>query len=424
MTVSALNQAQTQALFKERYRDLAVALYEAGYDTCTKIDKRTDMEKVGPRGLIIAKKMRPGGQVRTWSPDGGDMKRGTGAQYAAATVTAIPLLVALEATRASQWYTASTDIAIKNAIKDQLKDGTTEYKAQLDRYLFGAGDGIMGTFASGSGTTYVMSAPIGTRWLRAGHSYELYTAGAAAARGQTVTIDTIDHKNLTIVLTASPSVVPNATDVLLPEGVTGATPAWYLGFRYHFSSAATGFWLNLNRATYPQIRTVEITAGSGPLVQTHIRALKNRMQLYREKCFDRGNWEVVWNPAQAQAYEELGYGVNQYPKNQPSRTGLEVMYDPNQFSVDGMKPHTTPNQNPTVIDITNWDNWFRVETVPFGLYTVDEVSTFPVYGASGGLTSSDVMYMAGIHNYAVDDPQLGGYVSNLAIPEGYAEFGS
>ncbi len=424
MAVSALNQANTQALFKERYRDLAVALYEAGYDTCTKIDKRSDVEKVGQLGLRIAKKMRPGGTVRTFLPDNGDLGRGTGAQYAVSTVSTIPLLVALEATRAAQWYTATTDIAIKNAIKDQLKDGTTEYKAQLDRYIFGDGSGVMGTFASGSAATYVMSAPIGTRWLRAGHSYELYTAGGAAARGQTVTIDTIDHKSLTIVLTATPSVVPNATDVLLPGGVSGATPEWYRGFRYHFSSAATGMWANMNRATWPQIRTVEITAGSGPLVQTHVRALKNRMQLYREKCFDRGNWEVVWNPAQAQAYEELGYGVNQYPKNQPSRTGLEVMYDPKQFSVDGMTPHTTPNQNPTVIDITNWDNWFRVETVAFGLYTVDEISTFPVYGASGGLSTSDIMYLCGIHNYMVDDPQLGGYVSNLAIPEGYAEFGS
>lgn len=424
MAVGPQNQTNSTALFKERYRNLAVALYESGHDTCTKIDKRTDVEKVGPRGLIIAKKMRPGGTVRTFLPDGGNLGRGTGALYAQAVVTAIPLLVALEATRAAQWYTATNDIAIKNAVKDQLKDGTTEYKAQLDRYIFGGGDGILASFASGSGATYVMSAPIGTRWLRAGHSYELYTIGAAASRSQTVVIESIDHKNRSVTFTGTPSVVPNATDVLLPAGVTGVTPAWFLGFRYHFSSAATGLWLNVNRATYPQVRTVEITAGSGPLVQTHIRALKNRMQLYREKCFERGNWEVVWNPAQQQAYEELGYGVNQYPKNQPSRTGLEVMYDPGQFSVDGMTPHTTPNQNPTVVDITNWDNWFRVETVAFGLYTVDEVSTFPVYGNDGGLTTSDVMYLAGIHNYAVDDPMMGGYISGLGIPEGYSEFGA
>ena len=346
MAVSPQNQTNSEARSKQRYRNLAVALYESGHDTCTKIEKRTDVEKVGQLGLIIAKKMRPGGTVRTFNPDGGGLGRGTGALYAKATVTAIPLLVALEATRAAQWYTATNDIAIKNAVKDQLKDGTTEYKAQLDRYIFGGGDGILATFASGSGASYVMSAPIGTRWLRAGHSYELYTAGAAASLSQTVVIESVDHKNRTVTFTGTPSVVPSATNVLLPAGVTGATPAWFLGFRYHFSSAATGYWLNVDRATYPQIRTVEITAGGGPLVQTHIRALKNRMMLYREKCFERGNWEVVWNPAQSQAYEELGYGVNQYPKNQPSRTGLEVMYDPGQFSVDGMSPAHHPQPEP------------------------------------------------------------------------------
>ena len=76
------------------------------------------------------------------------------------------------------------------------------------------------------------------------------------------------------------------------------------------------------------------------------------------------------------------------------------------------------------VRLLNWNNWFRVETVAFGLYTVDEVSTFPVYGNDGGLTTSDVMYLCGIHNYAVDDPMLGGYISNLGIPEGYSEFGS
>jgi hypothetical protein len=419
MAVGALSNSQAQALFKEKYRDVVPALFEAEMNVCSVIEKR-DTEKIGKRGLIIAKKMRPGGQVRTFDPDGGDLGRGTGAQYEKATITPIPLLVALEATRAAQWNTQSNDIAIKSAVKDQLKDGTTEFKAMLDRYLMGSGDGVMAEVVSGSGASYVMKAPIGTRWLRAGHRYTVYPTALGGPKG-TVVIDQIDHPNKTVTLTASTAIIAS-TDKFLPDGVVGPTPTWFNGFRYHFSSANTGLWLGMDRSVWPQIRSREVVAGGGALVATHVRALKNQMQLNRDGCFKKGRWQIVWNPTQAQAYEELALLVNQYPKNQPSRTGVEVLYNPEEFSVDGFNSLTTSNQNPTVIDLTNWDNWFRVETIPFGLYTVDDVSTFPIYGASGGLSATDVTYLASIMQYCVDDPGLGGIISGLAVPANYPDF--
>ena len=423
MAVGPLSNTSAQALFKEKYRDLVPALYEAEINFCSLIEKR-DVEKIGPRGLIIAKKMKPGGQVRTWNPDGGDLGRGTGPQYEKATVTPIPVLVALESTRASQWNTASNDISIKNAVQDLLKDGTSEYKAQMDRYYFGDGTGVMATVTSGgTGTTPVMTTPIGTRWLRPGHKYTVYPTGLGAPLG-TATIDSIDHATRTATLTAAVAGMSASGDKFLPEGVTGASPTWFWGIPYHSSSSSTGLWMNVARATYPQIRSVAVDASSGALTPSHFRLLKSRMELFRDGAFKKGNWMVIWNPAQRQAYEELALLVNVIQKSAASRSGVEMLYNPDQFEVDGMPTFTAPNQNPSRIDLLNMENFFRVETVPFGLYTVDDVSTFPIYGASGGIASSEITYLASMSQLCCDDPGLNGYLSSLAIPTGYSEFGS
>jgi len=423
MSVGPLSNTSAQALFKEKYRDLVPALYEAEVNFCSMIEKR-DVEKIGPRGLIIAKKLKPGGQVRTWNPDGGDMGRGTGPAFEKASVTTIPLLVALESTRAIQWNTASNDIAIKNAVQDLLKDGTSEYKAQMDRYYFGDGTGVLATVSSGgTGLTPVMTAPIGTRWLRQGQRYTVYPTGLGAPLG-TVTVDSIDHVTYTATLT---STVPGGSangDKFLPDGVTGASPTWFWGLAYHNSSASTGLWMNMARATYPQIRSIAVDAGSGAMVPTHFRVLKSRMELFRDGAFKKGNWMVIWNPAQRQAYEELALLINVIQKQASARSGIEMLYNPDQFEVDGIPTFTAPNQNPSRVDVINLENFFRVETVPFGLYTVDDISTFPIYGASGGLASSEVTYLAGLSQLCCDDPGLNGALTSLSIPSGYKEFGT
>lgn len=421
MSVGPLSNTTIQGLFKEKYRDVVPALFETEQNFCSMIEKR-DVEKIGPRGLIIAKKLKPGGQVRTFNPDGGDMGRGTGPQYDKGYVTPIPLLVALESTRAAQWNTSSNDIAIKNAVQDLLKDGTSEYKAQLDRYYFGDGTGVMATVASGgTGTTPVMTTPIGTRWLRVGHKYEVYNSGLTTKLG-TATIDILDHPNKTATLTAAVAGMSASGDKLLPEGVTGSAPGWFWGVAYHSSSASTGLWMNMSRSSYPQIRSIEVGASSGALVPTHFRVLRNRLHLFRDDAMKKGNWMIVWNPAQRHAYEELALAVNVIQKQPTQRSGVEMLYNPDQFEVDGIKTFSAPNQNPTRIDLLNLENFFRVETVPFGLYTVDDVSTFPIYGASGGLATSEVTYLASISQLCCDDPGLNAYISSLAIPTGYTEF--
>src|SRR5512144_3100103 len=111
----ALNASRIDALTKERYRSAVPQMYEASKSFCARLKKREDVELVGRRTIRAAKKMTPGGQFRTFNPDGGDLGRGSGARYEVTTMTTLPLLLALEKTKSAMWETEQSELAIKNA---------------------------------------------------------------------------------------------------------------------------------------------------------------------------------------------------------------------------------------------------------------------------------------------------------------------
>ena len=88
-------------------------------------------------------------------------------------------------------------------------------------------------------------------------------------------------------------------DKLLPDGISGATPTWLYGLKYQHSSAATGYYMGLDRATYPQLRTPQVAAGSAALSTSHIRLLKSKIELLRGgKVWSTGKWQWFLSPAQ------------------------------------------------------------------------------------------------------------------------------
>lgn len=417
-----LNEARIDALLKERYRKAVPQMYESAKTFCARLKKREDVELVGRRTIRAAKKMKPGGQFRTFNPDGGDLGRGSGASYEFTTMTTLPLLLALEKTKQAMWETEQSELAIKNAVREQLEDGVDEFATHVDRHLMTSGNGVLFTVASG-GTTVnpVGTTPIRSRFIRENNNYTVYDTTITTNRGM-VTVDLNDKTTGTLTLINSPvnPVVANMIngDVFLVDNITGASPAWIQGLRYHTSSAATGFWMGMNRANFPDIRSVVINAG-GPLMPTHFRQLKNRMALLRDDCFKTGSWSWFFGPAQQQAYEELSLQITTRRRQGTQREGPEMLDNVDELVIDGMEGLVSSNADPSIIDLVRWDNWWRGETVEFGLYTVDEIDTFPIYGASGGIAASDVMYFVQMAQWGVDDPRMGGAITGLTLPTGY-----
>ena len=413
----AQTQANVAALFKETYREVIPVLFEAEQDFCSNIQSRADVERAGPRTLRLPKKMSNGGMFRTFSPDGGDMGRGNAAVYDAAVLTPLPTLIALEQNKSVKWNTANDSIAVHNAAKDLLTDGMEEYKTHLDRHLMTAGDGVLAVSASAAGTVVTMTSPIGSRLLRANNNYTVYDTTLATNRGMAF-CSSVDYPNKTATFASLPAGYTAGSDKFLIDNITGATPTWLYGIKYHHNSAVTGNWMGMNRATYPQIRTPFVTA-AGALAPYHIRLVKSLMELSRgPKIWDGGKWQWFIPPAQRQAYEDIGISQTRYDRGS-DHPGMEAMFNVKKLSIDGMGVLCSTNADPSRMDLIDWKNWGRGETLPIGLYTVEDDSVFQIYGASGGLAAAEICYVAQIAQYFVDDPSRAGKIDSLTVPTGY-----
>lgn len=422
--MTVMSAARVDALLKERYRKAVPSLYEGSKTFCSRLKKNNDVEIVGRRTIRAAKKTAPGGQFRTFNPDGGDMGRGSGGSWEVTTMTTQPMLLALEKTKSAAWETEQSELAIKNAVQEQLTDGVSEFATHCDRHLMGSGNGVLATVSSGGGTaTLTMTTPNRSRWIRENNKYTVYDTTLTTNRGMIeLAIGGNDKSTGIVSIVNSPvnPVVANIVngDVLMVDNISGATPTWLFGLRYHHNSAATGFWMGLNRANFSGLRTTQVAAG-GPLMPTHTRQLKNRMALMRDDCFKTGSWSFFLSPAQQQAYEELSLQITTRERAGTARTGPELLDNVDEMKIDGMECVVSSNADPSVIDLIRWDNWWRGETVQFGLYTIDEIDTFPIYGASGGIAAADISYFCQLAQFGTDDPMLGGYVSGLTVPQGY-----
>lgn len=413
-------QANVLALQKETYRAIVPKLFE-DVDAFYARVKSKNVEKAGPRTLRLPKKIRPGGQFRFFSTDGGDMGRGSAAQYDVCTLTPLSVLEAIEINKSVEYNTANNEIAVENAVKDALADAMDEFKAQHDKLLQTAGDGVLGTIASGSATTtWVMAAPFGPRLLRIGSKVNAYNAALTTQRtGGTTspTILSIDYVAGTVTVDGNPTGLID-TDVIVSEGLTGSTPVGIFGLPYHHNSASTGTYMGLSRVTYPELRTPSI-AVSAALTLAPLRQIQmNIEQLRGPEVWDTGQWEWYGHQAQQQAYEELGIQVTEWDKAS-GNDAYDGLFDRKKLRIGGFRMMTSGNANPTRLDLIDWKNWGSGETVPVGLYDVEDMTTFPIYGVSGGLAAATIFYLIHIVQYFVDDPQRAGYLSSLSKPSGY-----
>jgi hypothetical protein len=419
----AQTQANVAALFKETYREHVPELLERTNTFYARIKAKGDTEKAGPRTLRIPKKMSPGGQFRTFSQDGGDMGRGNAPIFDVATLTPKPVLEAVEFNQSVRWNTANDQIAVLNALTDNVADATDEWGVNVDKSLQGNADGILATMSSGATTTsWTLAAPMRARLLRINSRVLNMDSAQAGYRGAPTasTITSIDDTTGVVTVDAAPAGQTN-TDVIVVDGLTGATPAWLNGIKNLHNSSSSGTVMGLSRVTYPQIRTPNQTLSSA-ITAAAFRAGINAVEILRgPQVWDSGDWAVYGNPAQRQAVEELGISMNLYDKT-GGKDGFDPLFDVGKLRVNGFKYVSSRNADPTRLDLVDFANWFKGETLPVGLYDVEDDTMFPIYGTSGGLAAAEIFYVVGILDFGIDDFQRASIWSSLSVPSGSLYF--
>src|SRR3989441_4190553 len=416
----AQNNANVVALQLEKVRDKVPLLYERDDILLTMIQQRGAVERAPTRAMPLPLQVNPGGKAGSYNADGGDLGRGSGTQYDVATISPIFFRFAIEITKLVEYATAGRERAVENAAKREVANGMKQFRAFLDKLMQTGGNGVLGTINSISGTTLTMAVPSGAALVYVGQTVQVYDTTLTTNRG-TANVTAADpiSTTQTITVDALPAGTV-ATDVIVHDGLSGAQPTSLFGIKYHQNNAATGTWMNLNRATYPQqLQTPRVNAANSALVPGYVRLAINKVR----KALgigQLGKLIAYTSVEQEHAWENLGITISQVIKESGNgrSNDLDLLFT-GQKSMSGVPIKSSINADQTRIDFLDLSHWGRAVMKDIDYYSVGGQTVFPIYGTSGGLTAAYIFYFGVGMQLWSDSPRSGAFLDNLARPSGY-----
>jgi hypothetical protein len=425
----ALTETQVVANELEKVKTKVPTLFDRDSLFYGNIEKRP-VEKVSGRDMRVPLELRPGGRFGHYNPAGGDLGRGSGPEFDKALVPTVHFKHAIEWHKKAQWATDDTRKAVLNTVRHLLAKSMSEFRRQVDSVMMTSGDGVIGTVTSvaaqnGKDTFTCTTDGFGVRLMRHNQYVSMYQANLSASRppapataedaeGSALRIDMLDPSAKQFRVAGQfAGVVPG--DKVVLAGLSGPNPVSLLGVPYHHNDASTGVWLGFDRSLTPEIRANRVNATNGPLSPMHARLSLNKIG--DRVGLDNGTSLQAWmHPAQVAAYEELGQAIHVINKG-PKAQGLDLFYDVMQIA--GAPVKKSYSWDKKRIDFIVNETWGRAEMHPPGFYEEDGRRLFELRGESGGVAAATIFYIVASFNIYMDNPALGSYISDLAVPSGY-----
>jgi hypothetical protein len=416
--MAQMQNSQSVALQLEKVRDKLPLLYERNDILLTMIQQRGDVERVSSRNMRLPLQIRPGGKAGLANMDGGDLGRGSGTIYDIAQVTPVFFRHAVEITKLVEYASNAPEKAVENAAKREVKNAMAQFRAFLDKVMQTNGNGVLGTISSISSSTFTMAKPPGAQLVYYNQTIQVYDSTLTTNRGS-CNVTAVDPFGATITVDSVPSGT-TATDVIVHDGLTGASPVSLFGILYHQTNATTGTWLNLNRATYPvELATPNVNASNSALTPGAVRLAINKVrkalgtnQVTKLVAYTSLEQEHQW--------EQLGVTISQIIKEGAGgrASDLDLLFTGDK-TMAGVPIKASINANASRVDFLDLSHWGRAVMQDIDFYDVGGQTVFPIYGASGGLASAYIFYFVTGFQVWNESPRSGAYISNLAIPTGY-----
>ena len=424
--MAQMQNSQSVAVQLEKVRDKLPLLYERDDILLTMIQQRGDVERVSSRNMRLPLQIRPGGKAGLASMDGGDLGRGSGTVYDVAQVTPVFFRHAVEITKLVEYASNAPEKAIENAAKREIKNAMAQFRSFLDKIMQTNGNGVLGTISSitttglpsGVAAQFTMAKPPGAQLFYYNQTVQVYDPTLTTNRGS-ANVVLVDPFNSLIQVDSLPSGT-SANDLVVHDGLAGASPVSLFGLLYHQSNATTGTWLNMNRATYPvELATPRVNGNNSAITPGAVRLAINKVrkalgsnQLSKLIAYTSLEQEHQW--------EQLGVTISQIIQEGAGgrASDLDLLFT-GEKSMAGVPIKSSINANQSRVDFLDLSHWGRAVMQDIDFYDVGGQTVFPIYGASGGLASAYIFYFVTGFQVWNESPRSGAYIDNLAIPTGY-----
>lgn len=430
--MAPLLNADVAALQKEliKYQPYIPALLEADTPLYGLLEK-VDHDPVSDRATRIPLLVELGGAFQQANMDNADLGGGgTGPLWKEATLQPIYFTHQVSLSSKSIYATQGQQRAVKNPFQETIRVTLKQFKAALDMLMNTGGNGVLGTITSVSTNDLTLT----TDGFKEELFYykmpvQVFNSALTTDRGST-TVTKIDREGHIVTVAAAPGGTV-ATDKLLIEGLAAPVTiqSSLFGLQYHQSDAASGLWMNLDRAVLTQIRTPSVNANSANLSTAHIRRIIEKIrENVGDEPLSNGEAKLIayCHGAQADAYEAQALTISTIIKQPTGNQNVDLLFN-NRGGMPGMNMSGVPVRKSIHADRTRIDflclNWWgKVVATDTGFYKnpADGSYLFPVYRSGGdGLVSSWFFYyLAGMQVYN-RNPLCGGYIKTLNVPSLY-----
>jgi len=410
--------ADTVALQLEKVRERLPLLYEREGTFYSMLTRRGDVEQVSSRNMRVPLQMKPGGKAGQTSFDGGALGRGSGTRYEVAQLAPLDFKFACELTKRIEYSTNSREKAIANAVTRETANCMAQFRNFLDRYLQTAGDAVLANITVEADPILTLGTPNLANLMYDNQTVQVFNAALTVNRGS-LEIQSIDYENAQITIDALPAGTI-ATDLIVVDGVDAPAPVGIFGVPFHQDDSATGTWLNLDRATFPEIRTPAVDALSAALTTGVIRLALNKIRkALGGEILMRNRLYACMNVEQEDAYEALAITISEIIKTSSNRQGVDLFFD-GKKTMSGIPIHANVHWNPERIDFIALAHWGRAVSKDIDLYEVGGQTVYPLYNSTdGGLDAAMIFYIVTSFQVWSDSPRVGAFIENLAKPTGY-----
>jgi hypothetical protein len=411
--------------------------------------------KVSERLVRIPILAQPGSTFAQFVPDGTTDSMGTGGgeQYDVGVASPVFFNQACQVTKGAEWSTDGKEKSVVDVYKDSFRINLKAFRTNLEALMaVSDGSGVLGTVSVTpvSNQNYIQVSNAND--FQAGVTYQVIPAGFGSTRGNIVVLTCDLINNILYLVEISGAYYPSgteATDMLLPTGAPGTQTTTYAPDRYTSATvsaslngcpainyqSSSGDWFGIPRSTWPGVlNSAYVNGSSDALVPQQFQLLESLLQRANGSDADElTDFVVQANTDQVTAWENLGLysqsgaggtfnmNVTQFSEGN-NEAGSRKDYLP-KGRVKTMAGHeliVNIKARQQRIDCINFKYWFKTEVKPPSLFDVGGMTTFPLYGADGGVAPTTAFYFVFGGQIANCKPRAGAYIDSLALPLGWS----
>lgn len=412
--MAAGNAAQTIATQQEYVRPELDDLSLIANTLWARIEKSTKVKPVSNRPFRLPTMPVQGGKFRTGNLlDGADMGRGSAPVTVPGTGTCVTYIQAFEYTAMSEYATNSDEKAIEDYADLTHRLAAKTFGGYMDALMQTNSSNQLDTIVTVSTSSCTVN---NANLFQNNQDIDVWT-GVSGTYIATVTILTADAVTSTLTFTA-----PLPGTVLAGYGLfvsgSAAQPGTGLnGLRTFAVSTNTGQWMNVPRSSYPGMYTMPSLPVNGALTPAIVREIQSLIELAKGLEEDDDQRLGHCNVDVRNAWENNALLVQRIDFKGGERSeNMLSKRSPDQ--IGGYEMLVNVRAVPGILDIVPIKNWARVETKPMDFYSVAGQTLFPVYGASGGLTSNLIFYLVWTGQTYESETREAAFLTGISVSKG------